>query len=70
MFCGCKNAVELAPDPNINVCPVCMGFPWMLPAINKEVVRLWVVGGMMMNCEINKVSRFDRKSYFLPRPSK
>ena len=66
MFCGCKNAVELASEPNINVCPVCMGFPGMLPAINKEVVRLWVLAGMMMNCEINKISRFDRKSYFYP----
>jgi len=66
MFCGCKNAVELASEPNINVCPVCMGFPGMLPAVNKEVVRLWVVAGMMMNCEINKISRFDRKSYFYP----
>lgn len=66
MFCGCKNAVELANEPNINVCPVCMGFPGVLPAINKEVVRLWVVAGMMMNCKINKISRFDRKSYFYP----
>ena len=66
MFCGCKNAVELADAPNIHVCPVCMGFPGMLPAINKEVVRLGVVAGMMMHCEINPVSRFDRKSYFYP----
>jgi len=66
MFCGCKNAVELASEPNINVCPVCMWFPGMLPAINKEVIRLGVVAGMMMNCEINKISRFDRKSYFYP----
>ncbi len=66
MFCGCQNAVELASEPNINVCPVCMWFPGMLPAINAQVVRLWVVAGMMMNCEINRVSRFDRKSYFYP----
>jgi aspartyl-tRNA(Asn)/glutamyl-tRNA(Gln) amidotransferase subunit B len=66
MFCGCKNAVELADAPNIHVCPVCMWFPGMLPAINKEVVRLGVIAGMMMNCEINTVSRFDRKSYFYP----
>jgi len=66
MFCGCQNAVELASDPNINVCPVCMWFPGMLPATNREVIRLGVIGGMMMNCEINKISRFDRKSYFYP----
>ncbi len=66
LFCLCQNAVALASEPNIHVCPVCMGFPGMLPAVNKEVIRLWVVAGMMMNCEINKISRFDRKSYFYP----
>lgn len=40
MFCGCNNALELADEPNINVCPICMGFPGMLPELNEEVVRL------------------------------
>lgn len=66
MFCNCKNAVELAPEPNLHVCPVCMGFPGMLPNVNSEAVKLWVIWGMMMGCEINKVSRFDRKTYFYP----
>lgn len=66
MFCSCANAVELADEPNINVCPVCMGFPWMLPALNEEVVRLWVKAGLLMNCSISPISRFDRKSYFYP----
>lgn len=66
MFCSCKNAVALAPEPNMNVCEVCMGFPGMLPALNKRVVELWLLGGMMMKCEVNKHSRFDRKTYFYP----
>lgn len=66
MFCSCKNAVALADEPNINVCPICMWFPGMLPSLNKEVVRLGLIWGMMMNCEINKFSRFDRKTYFYP----
>lgn len=66
MFCSCKNAVELAPEANSNVCPVCMGFPGMLPALNKEVVKLWLLGGMMMGCEVNQYSRFDRKTYYYP----
>ncbi len=66
MFCSCKNAIELAAEPNINVCPICMGFPGMLPSLNSEVVRLGTIGGMMMKCEVNKHSRFDRKSYFYP----
>ncbi len=66
MFCSCKNAVELASEPNINTCPVCMWFPWMLPTLNEEVVRLWLIWGMAMWCEVNKISRFDRKTYFYP----
>ncbi|NVP17292.1 Asp-tRNA(Asn)/Glu-tRNA(Gln) amidotransferase subunit GatB [Candidatus Gracilibacteria bacterium] len=66
MFCSCKNAVALAEEPNMNVCPVCMGFPGMLPSLNKEVVRLGLIGGMAMNCEVNKISKFDRKTYFYP----
>jgi len=66
MFCSCKNAVALAEEPNMNVCNICMWFPWMLPNLNKEVVRLGLIWGMMMNCDINNISKFDRKTYFYP----
>jgi aspartyl-tRNA(Asn)/glutamyl-tRNA(Gln) amidotransferase subunit B len=66
MFCSCKNAVALASDPNINICSICMWFPGMLPSLNEEVVRLGLIWGMMMWCEVNKISRFDRKTYFYP----
>ncbi len=66
MFCSCKNAVELAPEANMNICPICSGFPGMLPELNKEVVKLGLLGWMMMQCKINKFSRFDRKSYYYP----
>lgn len=38
----------------------------MLPALNEEVVRLGTIAGILMGCQINKHSRFDRKSYFYP----
>ncbi len=66
MFCSCRNAVALASEPNTNICSICSGFPWMLPQLNKEVVRLGLIGWMMMGCEVNKTSRFDRKSYYYP----
>lgn len=66
MFCNCKNAVALAPEPNMNVCPICMWFPGMLPTLNSEVVKLGLIGWMMMWCEVQKTSRFDRKTYFYP----
>lgn len=66
MFCSCKNALELAWEPNENTCPVCMWFPGMLPVLNEEVVNLAVRAGLAMKCSVNKVSNFDRKSYFYP----
>ena len=66
MFCSCKNALELELEPNTNVCPFCMGFPWILPKLNEKVVELWLIWWMMMWCEINKTSIFDRKTYFYP----
>lgn len=66
MFCSCKNALALAPEANMHVCPICMGFPGMLPTLNKQVVKLGLIAGMAMGCEVNKWSQFDRKTYFYP----
>ncbi|MDD2487651.1 MAG: Asp-tRNA(Asn)/Glu-tRNA(Gln) amidotransferase subunit GatB [Candidatus Gracilibacteria bacterium] len=66
MFCSCKNALALALEPNESTCPVCMGFPGMLPVLNEEVVNLAVRAGHAMRCTINERSQFDRKSYFYP----
>ncbi|MCT4617395.1 MAG: Asp-tRNA(Asn)/Glu-tRNA(Gln) amidotransferase subunit GatB [Candidatus Gracilibacteria bacterium] len=66
LFCNCKNAVELASEPNVNACSVCMGFPGMLPVLNKEAVRKGALAGLAMKCSVNNISKFDRKSYFYP----
>ncbi len=66
MFCSCQNAIELAPEPNMNVCPICMGFPGMLPTLSSWVVDLAVRAGHALRSEIMEESIFDRKSYFYP----
>ena len=66
MFCSCANALELASEPNINVCPVCMGFPGQLPTLSAGVVDLAVRASHAMRCEVMEESIFDRKSYFYP----
>jgi len=66
LFCNCKNAVELANEPNCNACKVCMGFPGMLPTVNAEAVRKGALAGLAMKCKVNNISKFDRKSYFYP----
>ena len=64
MWCGCANA--FGSEPNTNVCPVCLGMPGVLPVPNDEALRLTVLTGYLLNCEIPRFAKFDRKSYFYP----
>lgn len=65
MFCGCLND-PLERHPNINVCPVCLGHPGVLPVINSEAVKAVLKTGLALNCRIPEKSKFDRKNYFYP----
>jgi aspartyl-tRNA(Asn)/glutamyl-tRNA(Gln) amidotransferase subunit B len=64
MWCGCAN--QYGDEPNTNVCPVCLGMPGVLPVPNDEALRLTVLTGCLLNCEIPRFAKFDRKSYFYP----
>jgi aspartyl-tRNA(Asn)/glutamyl-tRNA(Gln) amidotransferase subunit B len=64
MWCGCLN--QYGAEPNTNVCPVCLGLPGVLPVANEEALRLTVLTGHLLNCEIPARAKFDRKSYFYP----
>lgn len=64
MFCSCAN--RFGDEPNTNVCPVCMGYPGVLPSPNREAIRATVRAGLLTGCEIARFSKFDRKSYFYP----
>lgn len=64
MWCGCANA--FGAEPNTNVCPVCLGLPGVLPVPNEEALRLTALTGHLLNCEIPRFAKFDRKSYFYP----
>jgi aspartyl-tRNA(Asn)/glutamyl-tRNA(Gln) amidotransferase subunit B len=64
LFCGCPTA--FGAPPNTNVCPVCLGYPGALPAINRRAVELAVRMALAAGCEIHPVSIFARKNYFYP----
>jgi aspartyl-tRNA(Asn)/glutamyl-tRNA(Gln) amidotransferase subunit B len=64
MFCACP--VEFGAAPNSHTCPTCLGLPGALPVMNAEAIRLTILTGMMLGCEITPLSKFDRKSYFYP----
>lgn len=65
MFCSCSND-SFGARPNSNVCPICMGFPGMLPGINKETVGKGILTALALHCEIPEFAKFDRKNYFYP----
>jgi aspartyl-tRNA(Asn)/glutamyl-tRNA(Gln) amidotransferase subunit B len=64
MFCA--SPVEFAAEPNTHTCPVCLGLPGALPVMNHEALRMTILTGLMLGCDIAPVSRFDRKNYFYP----
>ena len=64
MFCGCP--VEFGAEPNRHTCPTCLGLPGALPVMNHEALRMTVLTGLMLECDIAPVSKFDRKNYFYP----
>src|SRR4029450_6458880 len=62
----CASPVEFGAEPNTHTCPVCLGLPGALPVMNHEALRMTVLTGLMLGCDIAPVSRFDRKNYFYP----
>jgi aspartyl-tRNA(Asn)/glutamyl-tRNA(Gln) amidotransferase subunit B len=65
MFCSCVNNSQ-EKEPNVNICPICMGHPGTLPVINAEAIKLVIKTGLALNCKVAKESRFERKNYFYP----
>lgn len=64
MFCACRN--HFGDEPNSNVCPVCSGWPGVLPAVNAEAVELGYRVARALRCRLETEAYFDRKSYYYP----
>lgn len=64
IFCGCSTA--FGAPPNTHTCPVCLGYPGVLPVLNKQAVEYAMKAAMALNCQIATDSKFDRKNYFYP----
>ncbi len=64
MFCGCE--LSFGDRPNTHTCPVCLAHPGALPVTNAEAIRLGILAGLALGCEIAPESTFHRKNYFYP----
>lgn len=64
LFCPC--AVTFGAPPNTQICPICAGYPGVLPVVNKKAVFSLVKAGLALGCTIREESIFARKQYFYP----
>jgi aspartyl-tRNA(Asn)/glutamyl-tRNA(Gln) amidotransferase subunit B len=64
IFCACP--VTVGAPPNEATCPVCLGFPGVLPVLNRHAVTLALRLALAVGAEVHPVSVFARKNYFYP----
>lgn len=64
VFCTCS--AEFGGAPNSRCCPVCSGMPGTLPVLNRRAVEYIIKAGYVMNCDISRFTKWDRKNYFYP----
>ena len=64
LFCGCSTA--FGAESNTQTCPVCLGLPGVLPALNTMAIEMAIRAGLALNCTITVPNQFARKNYFYP----
>jgi len=65
LFCGCSTDYR-SDGPNTHVCPICLGLPGAMPALNKKAIEYAMKVAKALNCEVLNESEFSRKNYFYP----
>ena len=63
-FCSC--AARFGDEPNTNVCPVCLGYPGVLPSLNEDALFMGYRVAHALGCELSRCTIFERKNYFYP----
>lgn len=64
VFCSCK--ANFGDEPNTNVCPVCLGYPGVLPNLNEQAIKMGYIVARALNCRLADRAVFARKNYFYP----
>jgi aspartyl-tRNA(Asn)/glutamyl-tRNA(Gln) amidotransferase subunit B len=65
LFCRCLNQWE-NERPNVNICPICLGQPGVLPVLNQAAVESAIKLGLAIHGQVQQKFSFDRKNYFYP----
>ena len=65
LFCGCSTDYR-DDGPNTHVCPICLGLPGTMPALNRRAIEYAMKVAKALNCTVIPESEFSRKNYFYP----
>ncbi len=64
LFSPSPNFYGNLANSNANI--IDLGYPGVLPTLNKEAIDLAIRAATVLNCKIRKKMHFDRKNYFYP----
>ncbi|MBR3117038.1 MAG: Asp-tRNA(Asn)/Glu-tRNA(Gln) amidotransferase subunit GatB [Bacilli bacterium] len=64
VFSSARNTYSVTPNENIR--PYDMGFPGVLPVVNKKAVEFAIKTSMVLNCKQPEYMYFERKNYYYP----
>ncbi|MBQ8472824.1 MAG: Asp-tRNA(Asn)/Glu-tRNA(Gln) amidotransferase subunit GatB [Bacilli bacterium] len=64
LFSPSSNLYGNMANQNANI--IDLGYPGVLPTLNKEAIDLAIKAAHVLNCKIRKNMHFDRKNYFYP----
>lgn len=61
-----SSPIAFGGAPNTQTSVIDLGYPGVLPVLNKKALEYGIRGAMALNCEIATHTKFDRKNYFYP----
>ena len=64
IFSNSQNDFDREPNKFVN--QIDLGYPGVLPRLNKKIIDCALQAALAFNCDISKVMHFDRKNYFYP----
>ena len=64
VFSDSKNGY--AEEPNVNINAIDLGFPGILPIVNKEAIKKALMASIILNCKQPEYIYFERKNYYYP----
>lgn len=64
LFSSCPRPTSTFAKPNSYIRPFDVSVPGFLPRLSREAVHAAVLSAAALNCEIPRISRFERKHYF------